>query len=105
MSQQGTPLGPEHETPKGETEPHGERRSLAQRPREDGVDGERGEFVVIDEDTRLSADQRRTAHELLRLFHSLCGGQPGQYWPQALLDTAGHFNRPAFPQRRSARKE
>lgn len=48
-------------------------------------------------DDRLSADQRRTGRDLRRLFHSLCGGIPGQYWPQALLDSAGKFNRPSFP--------
>lgn len=47
--------------------------------------------------TPLSADQTRTAHSLRRLFQSLCGGQPGQYWPQALLDSAGRFSRPTFP--------
>lgn len=47
--------------------------------------------------TRLSADQRRTAHAVRRLYYSLCGRQPGQYWPQALLDSAGNFNRPKFP--------
>jgi hypothetical protein len=49
--------------------------------------------------TRLSADQVKTARALHRLFQSLCGGQPGQYWPQALLDSAGRFNRPIFPSR------
>ena len=47
--------------------------------------------------THLSADQIRTAQTLHRLFQSLCGGQPGQYWPQALLDSAGRFSRPGFP--------
>jgi len=57
------------------------------------------EYIAIDEGTRLSAAQHRTANELQRLYQSLCGGQPGQYWPQALLDTAGRFNRPTFPVR------
>ncbi len=49
--------------------------------------------------TPLSADQVRTARSLHRLFQSLCGGQPGQYWPQALLDSAGGLSRPTFPAR------
>jgi len=59
----------------------------------------RGEIAIIDDSVRLSQDQRRVAHELSRLYQSLSGNQPGQYWPQALLDSAGKFNRPAFPRR------
>jgi hypothetical protein len=55
------------------------------------------ELVILEEGGRLSAAQRRTSQDLLRLYKSLCGGQPGQYWPQALLDTSGGFTRPAFP--------
>jgi hypothetical protein len=62
------------------------------------------EFVIIGDNGALSVDQRRTAGQLLRLYQSLCGGQPGQYWPQALLDTAGRFNRPPFPGRDQGRK-
>jgi hypothetical protein len=49
--------------------------------------------------TPLSADQVKTARSLHRLFQSLCGGQPGQYWPQVLLDSAGGLSRPTFPVR------
>ena len=59
--------------------------------------GNGGGLVVIADDTRLSVDQRETARELLRLYESLCGAQPGQYWPQALLETAGSLSRPLFP--------
>ena len=55
--------------------------------------------------TRLSADQVKTARALHRLFQSLCGGQPGQYWPQALLDSAGRFNRPVFPARHNGGRQ
>jgi hypothetical protein len=59
--------------------------------------GNGAELVVIEDGGRLSPAQRRTAQDLLRLYRSLCGGQPGQYWPQALLDTSGGFTRPPFP--------
>ena len=55
--------------------------------------------------TRLSADQVKTARALHHLFQSLCGGQPGQYWPQALLDSAGRFNRPVFPARHNGGRQ
>jgi hypothetical protein len=59
--------------------------------------------VVIDDHTpRLSDAQRRTAHELLLLYQSLAGEQPGRYAPQALLDTAGGLSRPTFPGRSPA---
>jgi hypothetical protein len=74
-----------------------EVRQPTRRPREDRDGGT--ELVIVDDGVRLSPDQRRVAQELLRLYQSLCGNQPGQYWPQALLDSAGKFNRPAFPQR------
>jgi hypothetical protein len=45
----------------------------------------------------LSAAQVHTARSLHHLFQSLCGGKPGQYWPQALLDSAGGLSRPSFP--------
>ena len=47
--------------------------------------------------TPLSAAQVHTARSLHHLFQSLCGGKPGQYWPQALLDSAGGLSRPSFP--------
>ena len=53
--------------------------------------------IVLVDVTRLSAEQRTTLHALARLYRSLCGAHPGQYWPQALLDSAGKFNRPPFP--------
>jgi hypothetical protein len=72
-------------------------RSPALTQREEGRYRESGEFIVVQDGTRLSSDQRRVAGELLRLYHSLCGGQPGQPWPQALLDSSGKFNRAVFP--------
>ncbi len=74
------------------------QRSRSQRDAGD-MDGLEDEFDV----DRLSAEQRRVAAGLLRLYQSLCGSVPGQYWPQALLDSAGHFNRPPFPSRHSTR--
>jgi hypothetical protein len=59
------------------------------------------EVVVVDDGAHLSAQQRRSAHELFRLYQSLCGGQPGRYAPQSLLDTADRLGRPAFPGRSS----
>lgn len=92
MSEQRAPLESEIEPPNLKTEPRYENHQPAQTHREEG-----DELVVISEGQHLSADQRRTARGLHRLYQSLCGGKPGQYWPQALLDTAGSFNRPAFP--------
>ncbi len=100
MSPQRTPPEYEPEHTKLETGPRDEYGPPVTH-RQEG-----DELVVIDEGTRLSAAQHRTAHGLHRLFQSLCGGQPGQYWPQALLDAAGRFNRPAFPfPQRPSRKE
>ncbi len=62
-----------------------------------GDAGASGADILLADVTRLSADQNRTLQELTRLYHSLCGAHAGQYWPQALLDTAGKFNRPPFP--------
>jgi hypothetical protein len=59
------------------------------------------ELVVISNGTRLSQDQQRVSGDLLALYESLAGAEPGQYWPQALLDSAGHSNRPNFPRRGS----
>jgi hypothetical protein len=56
-----------------------------------------GEIIFVDAGTRLSPQQCRLANDLRRLYQSLGGGHPGQYWPQALLDTAGGFRRLAFP--------
>ena len=67
------------------------QRPAAETPREE-YDG-----AVIITDTRLSAAQHRIAHGLHRLYQSLCGGRPGQYWPQQLLDSGGGFNRLPFP--------
>ena len=92
MSEQSQPLETQLETTHREMERHEHDRR------------EERDVVVIDDGTHLSSDQRRTAHELRRLYQSLCGTQPGQYWPQALLDTAGRFNRPAFPDRPHGRK-
>jgi hypothetical protein len=47
--------------------------------------------------TPLSGAQVHTARALRHLYQSLCGGTPGQYWPQALLDSAGGLSRPSFP--------
>jgi hypothetical protein len=91
MSPQRTPPKYDLEHTKLETGPRDEHRPPVTH-RQEGVD-----LVAVDDGPRLSAIQHRTAHELHRLFQSLCGGQPGQYWPQALLDTAGRFNRPVFP--------
>jgi len=56
-----------------------------------------GKDEIIITGIPLSTAQQQTKHELLQLFYSLCGRQPGQYWPQALFETAGHLNRPSFP--------
>jgi hypothetical protein len=93
MQEHGTPQDPNFGTKTLEIESDGHPRS-AQTNRE-----EHDEFGV----TRLSAEQLQTAHALRILYQSLCGGQPGQYWPQALLDSAGSFNRPLFPGPRNGR--
>lgn len=63
------------------------------------------EVVVVENAPRLSADQHRTAQQLLSLYQSLAGDQPGRYAPQSQLDTAGRFSRPAFPGRDSMLSE
>jgi hypothetical protein len=90
MSERRMPQNPNLETKTFEIELSDSHRQPAQTHREKE---DEDEFGV----TRLSADQHRTARALNRLYRSLCGGQPGQYWPQALLDSAGRFNRPLFP--------
>ena len=78
----------------------GQPADIPRPPAQKHRDGDVDINVDIDDNfgvTRLSADQVKTARALHRLFQSLCGGQPGQYWPQALLDSAGRFNRPVFP--------
>lgn len=65
--------------------------------RDERYTGESREIVVVNQGTLLTADQKHTSQQLRQLYQSLCGNQPGQYWPQALLDTAGRFNRPNFP--------
>ncbi len=66
---------------------------------------QREEADVVIEDSRLSEEQLRIARDLRRLYHSLCGAVVGQYWPQALLDSAGRFNRPPFPHRPPPRRD
>src|SRR4051794_2002885 len=78
---------------------HEKHPDLAPVPQPPHSEPEGGEFVIIEDAVRLSPDQRRVSHELSRLYQSLCGNQPGQYWPQALLDSAGKFNRAVFPRR------
>ena len=77
------------------TEPS-QPRGMHRVASEEGSIRARGELLLVDED-RLSGEQRRVAAGLRRLYHSLCGAIPGQYWPQGLLDSAGKFNRPPFP--------
>ena len=78
--------------PPGQTHRHG-------HDGHDGHDGDDRDDDDIFGVTPLSADQRKAGQALHRLFQSLCGGQPGQYWPQALLDSAGGLSRPSFPVR------
>jgi hypothetical protein len=56
-----------------------------------------GALVLVNGEVPLSAEQLRIADRLHRLYQSLCGAIPGEYWPQALLDSAGNFKRPEFP--------
>ena len=82
-----------------EYEQGGDMRPSAHVRREEHPAHRDSNVVEVIDGTRLSAFQRQRAHELLRLYQSLCGGVPGQYAPQSLLDTANTFNRPAFPGR------
>jgi hypothetical protein len=116
MSPKRTPPGREPAPTNSTTESGDEDRLLGQTLLE-----EEAKFVVIRDENlppaqiyheeddrllnpRLTEDQRRTAHGLRRLYRSLCGSQPGQYWPQALLDAASPFNRPVFPRRNRAKE-
>ena len=93
------PRPAELETPSREIEQRGVMISPTQ-PQRSGSPGRDGvEVVVVDDSPRLSAQQRQTAHELMRLYQSLCGETPGQYAPQSLLDVADKFSRPTFPGR------
>jgi hypothetical protein len=62
-----------------------------------------GTELLIVEDTTLTPAQNLTTNQLMRLYESLCGPRPGEYWPQALLDAAGTFNRPPFPSQNGGR--
>jgi hypothetical protein len=59
--------------------------------------------LVFVENTSLSPAQNQTMQQMQRLYASLCGPRPGEYWPQSLLDTAGTFNRPPFPRQTGGR--
>jgi len=79
------------------------RAEIEERPGKRRIDERQyGEFFVVEDG--LSSEQHRIASDLQRLYTSLCGGVPGQVWPQALLETAGNFNRPVFPHRERGRK-
>jgi hypothetical protein len=67
------------------------------------VETSEGPELLFAEDASLSPAQNRTTQQMLRLYGSLCGQRPGEYWPQALLDTAGTFNRPPFPRQNGGR--
>ena len=62
-----------------------------------------GTEILFVEDAKLTTAQNRTTQQMLRLYGSLCGPRPGEYWPQTLLDSAGTFNRPPFPRQTGGR--
>lgn len=78
---------------------HGEPSAMvAPRPREEHIYIDERDTIVVAND-KLSEHQKQVAEELQLLYRSLCGRIPGQPWPQALLDSAGRFDRPPFPRR------
>jgi hypothetical protein len=87
---------------------HGHKESLTAAKMPPAADVEvaastDGTELLIVEDTTLTPAQRSTTQQLMRLYESLCGPRPGEYWPQALLDAAGTFNRPPFPRQNGGR--